>query len=173
LIDAQPSESLWLREGSLFSKPLVVRVNDHTASAAEVLAVALSIYKRAPIVGEPTVGKAIAQLMIDLNREQLGELSVGGVMAVTWRRLIPPRVNEPSPNNGRDFHRVGLVADVTAFGNVAASNRSLRFADFPQARTLPGPVHGISLPIVELNHLGGSQPRSHDLFTLLGEAGLR
>ncbi len=62
--------------------PLVVLVDDRSASAAEIVAGALQDHDRAVVVGEPTYGKGSAQTIISLG-------SVGGLKITTARWYTP------------------------------------------------------------------------------------
>ena len=63
--------------------PVVVIVDGRTASAAEVLAAALSDRGRAVVVGSTTLGKGLVQT--------IAPLPDGGELRVTWSRIIAPR----------------------------------------------------------------------------------
>jgi carboxyl-terminal processing protease len=52
----------------LYSGPLVIMVNEGSASASEILAAAMQDYKRAVIVGAMTYGKGTVQKMVDLDQ---------------------------------------------------------------------------------------------------------
>jgi len=54
-------------EGGAVDIPLAVLVNEHTASAAEVVAAALQANHRAPLIGTPTLGKGSVQLVLELS----------------------------------------------------------------------------------------------------------
>ncbi|MBO6632013.1 MAG: hypothetical protein JJ936_10740, partial [Psychroserpens sp.] len=56
-----------LNRGSLFTKPIVVLVNNYSASASEFFAAAMQDYNRAVIVGATTHGKATAQVIIPIS----------------------------------------------------------------------------------------------------------
>ncbi|MGI5882489.1 MAG: S41 family peptidase [Dethiobacteria bacterium] len=75
--------------------PLVVLVNEYTASAAEIIGGALQDSKRALLVGKPTFGKASVQ--------SLQNLSDGGALRYTIARYLTPA--------GRDLHKEGLKPD--------------------------------------------------------------
>jgi len=54
---------------SEFDFPMIVLVNENTASAAEVVASALQEHDRALIVGEPTFGKGVVQSVMGLSEK--------------------------------------------------------------------------------------------------------
>lgn len=53
--------------GQFVDLPLILLINHNTASAAEIVAGAIQVYGRAPLVGEPTFGKDSIQLIFDLQ----------------------------------------------------------------------------------------------------------
>jgi carboxyl-terminal processing protease len=55
------------KPGALAEIPLVVLVNNNTASAAEIIAGALKANQRARLIGTPTFGKDTVQLVFDLK----------------------------------------------------------------------------------------------------------
>ncbi len=83
--------------------PLVVLVNEGTASAGEILAGALQDNHRAQLVGETTYGKGLIQ--------SLFELSDGSGLAITVARYQTP--------NHRDIHRQGIHPDVEVPSKIA------------------------------------------------------
>ena len=78
------------------SQPLIVLVNSRTASASEIVAAALQDDKRGLIVGEPTFGKGVVQLLYDL--------SDGSSVHVTSARWYSP--------NRRTIDGVGVLPDI-------------------------------------------------------------
>ncbi|MCL6436128.1 MAG: PDZ domain-containing protein [Leptolyngbyaceae cyanobacterium HOT.MB2.61] len=81
---------------ALTSDPLIVLVNQGTASASEILAGALKDNKRAIIVGEKTFGKGLIQSLFDL--------SDGSGLAVTVARYETP--------NHTDINKLGITPDI-------------------------------------------------------------
>jgi carboxyl-terminal processing protease len=70
-------------EGELAENvPLIILVNGHTASAAEILAAALADRGRAVVVGSETVGKGMVQT--------IDPLPDGGELFVTWSQTLAP-----------------------------------------------------------------------------------
>ncbi len=81
-----------------FTKPMVVLVNDGSASAAEIVASALQDNKRALILGERTFGKASVQTLMSPSE---GE---GYYIKLTIARYYGP--------SGRTLQLTGVVPDV-------------------------------------------------------------
>ncbi len=81
---------------ALTHDPLVVLVNQGTASASEILAGALQDNNRAQLVGEKTFGKGLIQSLFDL--------SDGSGLAVTVAKYETP--------NHRDIHKLGIAPDL-------------------------------------------------------------
>ncbi len=77
--------------------PLVVLVNQGTASASEILAGALQDNERATLVGETTFGKGLIQSLFDFFD--------GSGMAVTVAKYETP--------NHRDINKLGIAPDLT------------------------------------------------------------
>jgi len=80
--------------------PLVVLVDDRSASAAEIVAGALQDHDRAVVVGEPTYGKGSAQTIIPLG-------SVGGLKITTSRWYTPSgrSISKQVPREDSDDQR--------------------------------------------------------------------
>ena len=66
-----------VNRGLIYDGPMLVLVNEHSASASEFVTAILKDYNRAVIVGRPTYGKATAQVLLPLveNFENPGKLS--------------------------------------------------------------------------------------------------
>jgi carboxyl-terminal processing protease len=107
----------WLNEGTIVStktrdgiqdikratgraitdKPLVILVNEGSASASEILSGALQDNHRALLVGQKTFGKGLVQ--------SVRGLSDGSGMTVTIAKYLTP--------SGRDIHHHGIEPDVS------------------------------------------------------------
>jgi carboxyl-terminal processing protease len=83
---------------ALTAKPLVILVNEGSASASEILSGALQDNNRAVLVGQKTFGKGLVQ--------SVRGLSDGSGMTVTIAKYLTPR--------GRDIHKYGIDPDVSA-----------------------------------------------------------
>lgn len=81
--------------------PLVVLVNDGTASASEIVSGAIQDYNRGTLVGITTFGKGSVQYWIPLSNNQ-------GAVRVTIASWLTP--------NERLIHQVGLTPDVEIIG---------------------------------------------------------
>jgi len=75
--------------------PLIVLVNQDSASASEILAAALQDNKRALLLGETTYGKGLVQTVFPLRD--------GGALKLTTQKYFTP--------NGTDINEIGIVPD--------------------------------------------------------------
>jgi carboxyl-terminal processing protease len=95
-VNRQGIEDSFVAKGSaLTNAPLVVLVNQGTASASEILAGALQDNNRAVLLGEKTFGKGLIQ--------SLFELADGAGIAITVAKYETP--------SHKDIHRRGIIPD--------------------------------------------------------------
>ncbi|AHB89061.1 carboxyl-terminal processing protease [Thermosynechococcus sp. NK55a] len=97
----QREETIRARQRALTQLPLVVLVNQASASASEILAGALQDQGRAVVVGTPTFGKVRVQAV--------HELGDGSALLVTVARYLTPK--------GRDITGAGITPDVLVTGD--------------------------------------------------------
>jgi len=83
---------------ALTKAPVVVLVNEGSASASEILSGALQDNNRAILVGQKTFGKGLVQ--------SVRGLSDGSGMTVTIAKYLSP--------SGRDIHKYGIQPNITA-----------------------------------------------------------
>ena len=83
-------------DGIAYNIPMVVLVNEYSASASELVAGALQDYGRATLVGVTTFGKGSVLIWIPLSDEQ-------GAVRVTIARWLTPKE--------RWIHEIGLVPE--------------------------------------------------------------
>ncbi len=76
--------------------PMVVLINDYSASASEILAGAIQDYEKGVLMGTQTYGKGIVQRIISL--------SDGSAVKLTISNYFTPK--------GRNIHKVGVEPDV-------------------------------------------------------------
>lgn len=76
--------------------PLVVLVNEYTASASEILAGAIQDHNKGTLIGTTTYGKGIVQRIFDL--------SDGSALKITISAYFTP--------NGRNIHGTGITPDI-------------------------------------------------------------
>lgn len=107
-----------------YDGPMVVLVNENSASAAEVLSGALKDHERATLIGTTTFGKGIVQSYYNL--------SDGSGLKITTAHYFTPA--------GHDIHGVGITPDIevervatdgdqTSFGSDTAGDGSAGGSD--------------------------------------------
>lgn len=96
-IDRNESETVFkvARDGNLLDIPLVVLVDEGSASASEILAGALQYYDRAYIIGENTFGKGTAQEIINYSNGSSLHITTLNWVIPDGRVLSEDEVIEP------------------------------------------------------------------------------
>ncbi len=84
-------------DGKENTLPLVVLVNENSASASEILSGALQDRSRATIVGVQSYGKGVVQYVLPVGRRGAG-------MQLTVAQYFTP--------NGNEVHKIGITPDV-------------------------------------------------------------
>ena len=105
-------------------KPIVVLINEGTASASEIVAGALQDHKRATLIGMTSFGKGSVQTVIPLGGDH------GGALRLTTARYYTP--------SGRSIQATGIDPDVAvaqtaapAKGEQTAADKLRSEADLP------------------------------------------
>ena len=97
--DKNGNEKQYTSDSKSMDFPMAVLVNQNSASASEILTVALKENQRAAIIGEKTYGKGIIQSHFNL--------SWGGYLKLTTTSYYSP--------NGNAIHEVGVMPDIEVF----------------------------------------------------------
>ena len=111
---------LEVTKGALKTVPLVVLVNEGSASASEIVAGALQDHKRAKILGNQTFGKGSVQTAVCLDPSfRMDNCPTAGLKLTTSRYYTP---------SGKSIQAKGIVPDVmvdeTEEGNLFAALRT-------------------------------------------------
>jgi carboxyl-terminal processing protease len=121
-------------ESVQYSGPLVIMVNEFSASASEIMAAALQDYGRAIIVGSKTYGKGTVQRFIDLDRAYRGGEDVKplGQVKLTIQKFF--RIN------GSSTQLKGVVPDIALPDNYTEIKVGEADTDYPMPFTSIQPV---------------------------------
>jgi carboxyl-terminal processing protease len=88
-----------MNRGALFTKPIVVLINNYSASASEFFAASMQDYNRAVVIGSTTHGKASAQVILPLDVD--GALGFSKVTVEKFYRVT-----------GKSHQAKGVVPDI-------------------------------------------------------------
>ena len=140
-------------EDVLYDGPLIVMVNNVSASASEILAAALQDYGRAVIVGGKTFGKGTVQRFYNLDRAYKGanELKPLGNIKMTMQKFF--RVN------GGSTQLRGVTPDILLPDNFKYIDYGEREYDNALAFTEIEPQE-FSQNVVKLDHIDGMIAKS-------------
>ena len=102
------------KSNTITSLPLVVLVNEGSASASEIVSGALQDLKRAVIVGEKTFGKGSVQVVMPITETE-------GIKLTVARYYLP---------SGRTIQAVGVTPDIeVAAGEIKNHNKSFNIKE--------------------------------------------
>ena len=95
-VDKENKEEItYSKNKPIFDMPVVVLVNEYTASSSEILGCSLQDNERAKIIGTKTYGKGIIQTLLTLGN--------GSGMKITTEQYYTP--------NGNEINKVGIQPD--------------------------------------------------------------
>ena len=141
---------------ALTTKPMVVLVNEGSASASEILSGALKDNNRATLVGQKTFGKGLVQ--------SVRPLSDGSGITVTIAKYLTP--------SNRDIHKHGIEPDVQV-KMTEAQAKKIRLEDLGTKKDIQYKTAESTL-IKELTSTSSSvntfDPKSTNLPAALGES---
>ncbi|MCW6053519.1 S41 family peptidase [Lyngbya sp. CCAP 1446/10] len=127
------SQEMRANRTAITDKPLVVLVDNNSASASEILAGALKDNKRATVMGGQTFGKALVQ--------STHPLSDGSGLAVTIAHYYTP--------NGTDISHKGVTPDVKV---EVTDEQKLKLANKPTlVATKDDPVYAQAIALLKTN----------------------
>lgn len=108
-------EEVYNGSGKGVNIPLAIIVNEHSASASEILAGAVQDNEKGAIVGVTTYGKGIVQTTFRLNAS-------GGWLKLTTAAYYTP--------NGRNIHGLGIVPDIEV--DLSEALKEIPVSELPQ-----------------------------------------
>jgi carboxyl-terminal processing protease len=133
--DEQITQLKSTRQTPVWSGPLVVLVNNGSASASEIAAGALQDHGRAIIVGEKTFGKGTVQSIIDLDKLWNNPSPVLGQMKMTVAQFFLP--------SGKSTQLRGVSPDIEIAATLNDVPGEEQYDNAAPAATIPA-VKGLS-----------------------------
>jgi len=101
------SKKVYMSDKSCSEVPIVILVNENSASASEILAGAIKDLKQGTVVGKKTFGKGIVQSIVPLDN--------GGAVSVTTAKYYTA--------SGVEIHGNGIIPDIEV--DISDANRGL------------------------------------------------
>lgn len=121
IIKSKSAENFTLRDpkrGSFYKKPLLILVNDYSASASELFSAAMQDYNRAIIVGSKTFGKSSVQRIMPLSETK--DLGYSKLTIEAFYRVT-----------GKSHQSIGVIPDIqlpSLYDNFKSSEKDKPFA---------------------------------------------
>jgi carboxyl-terminal processing protease len=135
--------------GTIFNKPLIVLINNYSASASELFAACMQDHNRAVIVGNKSFGKSTAQEVIPIHNYENNKL-----IKNEWLKLTTASFYRVS---GKTHQKIGIIPDIELpnyYSGFEISERTIGGAlefEALNKKTYYYPCD--SLPLIELNKL--------------------
>lgn len=95
--------------GTIYTDPLIILVNNFSASASEFFAAAMQDQNRAVIVGSPTLGKSTMQQIVPIDAYRYSSTSSGSDNAEAYVKLTIGAFNRVT---GETHQKTGVIPDV-------------------------------------------------------------
>jgi len=118
-----------VNRGSVYNGPLIILVNQSTASASEILVSALHDYNRALIIGSQTFGKATGQLIIPMDSSI--HVTSGLFNSHKTNDFVKITVEKIFPLSGNSYQMKGIQPDIVLPVEVNYNDESEK--DYPNA----------------------------------------
>lgn len=128
----QVTEIIEIKGGQSVSYPVVVLVNENSASGAEIMAGALQDYGLATVIGTQTFGKGYVQSLISLSSGSMLKITV-------WEYLTPHQ---------HPVHEAGITPDLEVAGHVMQLLAALHTLELPHVEMV---ITNHSLKINQVN----------------------
>lgn len=127
--DAKPFSIKDMNMGVAYAGPLVVLVDQYSASASEIVAGALQDYQRAIIIGAPTYGKATGQAVVPVDSSVKVDMS-NMKDAIEDRGFVKVTTDQVFRITGLSHQKIGVQPDILLQGLYFSENDGERSEPF-------------------------------------------